>query len=154
MTKVNLHGSNIKNTSTSSSSRIRAAAFLSLQNLYSPIRLSRLSSVDNLSGAKILKCNFRGVMGATRYKLCTSGALSFSPAFFIRFDRLRPKILIRFFRPGCGSWYFWPGCDQKPYSVLSTVVRLFPCLGTFDQWCDQWPGGGGLMNIFFFSKKQ
>ncbi len=34
--------------------------------------------------------------------------------------------------------YFRPGCDQKPCSVLSTIVRLFPYLGTFDQWCDQW----------------
>ncbi len=41
---------------------------------------------------------------------------------------LRPKIMI---------WYFWPGCDQKPCSLLSTVALLFLYLDTFDQWCDQ-----------------
>ncbi len=40
---------------------------------------------------------------------------------------LRPKIPI---------WYFRPGCDQKPCSVLSTVAQPFPYLSTFDQWCD------------------
>ncbi len=35
-------------------------------------------------------------------------------------------------------------CDQNLGSVLLTVVRLFPYLGTFNQWCDNWGVGGGL----------
>ncbi len=31
---------------------------------------------------------------------------------------------------------FWLLCDYFPISVLLTVVRLFPYLGTFDQWCN------------------
>ncbi len=50
------------------------------------------------------------------FELCTTGAYSFSLEFFTRFGRLMA---------------------ENSDSVLSTGVRLFPYLGTSDQWCDQ-----------------
>ncbi len=48
-------------------------------------------------------------------ELCTNGDKSFSPEFFTHFGR--PMI-------------------ENSNSVLSTGVRPFPYVGTFDQWCD------------------
>ncbi len=43
------------------------------------------------------------------------------------------KLRIGLFHHSATKWCFWPASDQNLGSVLLTVVRLFPYLGTFDQ---------------------
>ncbi len=43
------------------------------------------------------------------------------------------KLRIGLFNRRETKWCFWPACDQNQGSVLLTIVRLFPCLCTFDQ---------------------
>ncbi len=68
-----------------------------------------------------------------------SGQWSLQFSFSIFYPFWAPhgeKLRISLFDHWAIKWCFWPPCDQNLGSILLTVVRLFPYLSTFDQWCD------------------
>ncbi len=72
-----------------------------------------------------------------RFGTLRQWCVKFLPRIFYPFWPLHSR-KFRFgrFDHGATKWCFRPACDQNLGSVLLTIGRLFPYLGTFDQWCD------------------